>query len=196
MTKKIIGICMSPRKNSETAKLLTEALRGAAFEGAEVELIKIDDKKISPCTACSYCSKYSSCYKEDDLKLILDKMNEADGIIIGSPVYFYDVTAQCKMLIDRSISIQPINGNKVGGIITVAGSLGHSEAIKTLNMFYSVQGITSAGFVSSYGEVDDKPRAKASAFELGIKMVKMSNVLKNSEAFTMHNHYAFGTHTK
>ncbi len=66
---------------------------------------------------------------------LYDKIMEADGIVIGTPVYYYDMTAQCKMIIDRTIAIAPINGNKVGGIVTVAGSLGLSEVVKNQNVF-------------------------------------------------------------
>ncbi len=124
-------------------------------------------------------------------------MKEADVVLMGSPIFFYDVTSQCKMIIDRSYAVQPLNQNKVGGILLTAGSMGGSSALSTLNMFFTVQGITSAGYVLSLGETKNNEKGLQSAFDLGIKAVNMAKTLKETpHDFGMHNHYAYGTHTR
>jgi multimeric flavodoxin WrbA len=134
---------------------------------------------------------------DDDMQGLYNKILEADGIVMGTPVYYYDMTAQCKMIIDRTIAIAPINGNKVGGIVTVAGSMGLSEVVKNLSMYFSVQGITPAGWVAAYSPVEDKVKAQESAFELGVKIAKMINAQKKNTtgAYNRLNHFAYGTHT-
>jgi multimeric flavodoxin WrbA len=194
---KVLGISTSPRRRQNTEKLIEKVLEGSASSGAQTELFAISGKQINPCTGCNKCRETKKCVIEDDMQELYDKIIEADGIVIGTPVYYYDVTAQCKMIIDRTIAIAPINGNKVGGIVTVAGSLGLSDVVKNLSMYFSVQGITSAGWVAAYSPVEGKVKAQESAFELGVKIVKMINAQKGNTtgAYNRHSGFAYGTHT-
>ncbi|MDQ1280817.1 MAG: hypothetical protein QG670_2080 [Thermoproteota archaeon] len=194
---KVLGISASPRIGQNTETLIEKVLEGSASLGAETELYTISGKNIGFCTGCSKCRETKKCVIDDDMQELYNKILETDGIVIGSPVYYYDVTAQCKMIIDRTIAIAPINGNKVGGIVAVAGSLGLSEVVKNLNMYFSVQGITSAGWVAVYSPVEGKPKAQKSAFELGVKIVKMINAQKmeRTGAYNKHSSFAYGTHT-
>jgi multimeric flavodoxin WrbA len=139
---KIVGISGSPRAKGNTDILVQEALKAASQMGAKQEFIGIAGKKIKPCTGCGTCRNESSkgicAIKDDDLPRIYEAMKEADGIIIGSPVYFLSVTAQLKALFDRSIILRYAKGtpvdrpgvpggpefllkNKVGGAIAVGG---------------------------------------------------------------------------
>jgi multimeric flavodoxin WrbA len=194
---KVLGISTSPRRRQNTEKLIEKVLEGSASSGAQTELFVIAGKQISPCMGCNKCRETKKCVIEDDMQELYDKIIEADGIVVGTPVYYYGVTAQCKIIIDRTIAIAPINGNKIGGIVTVAGSLGLSDVVKTLSMYFSVQGITSAGWVAAYSPVEGKVKAQKSAFELGVKIVKMINAQKENTtgAYNRHNHFAYGTHT-
>jgi multimeric flavodoxin WrbA len=95
--------------------------------GAQTELYRISDKDIKPCDGCSSCFKTGECPIKDDMPELCDRMLEADGIIFGTPVYFYNMTAQGKAVIDRTIVLgrpERSLANKVGGIIVVGGSLG------------------------------------------------------------------------
>jgi len=194
---KVLGISTSPRRRQNTEKLIEKVLEGSASSGAETELYTISEKHISLCTGCNACRETKKCVIDDDMQELYNKIMEADGIVIGTPVYYYDMTAQCKMIIDRTIAIAPINGNKVGGIVTVAGSMGLSEVVKNLSMYFSVQGITLAGWVAAYSPVEGKVKALESAFELGVKIVKMINAQKinTTGAYNRHSGFAYGTHT-
>ena len=90
--KTIFAINGSPRKNGNTAQLLQKALEGAASVGAEVKLIQLADLNFSGCRSCFACKKLanpsSSCILKDDLAEILKELLQADGIIMGSPIYF------------------------------------------------------------------------------------------------------------
>lgn len=196
-TIKTLAISASPRKFKNTYALLSETLKGCESVGSEVELISVSGLDMNPCVGCSMCQKKGKCHIDDGISVVLNKMQAADVILIGTPVFFYNVTAQCKMLIDRSYAVQPLNGNKVGGIVVSAASMGSSAALNTLEMFFTVQGITSAGYVSSLGDPEENIKGMKSAYDLGIKSVKMAEALKDApQCFGMHNHYAYGTHTK
>ena len=90
--KKIYAINGSPRKNGNTAQLLQKALEGAASAGAEVKLIQLADLNFSGCRSCFACKRLANpapgCVLKDDLAEILKELLQADGIIMGSPIYF------------------------------------------------------------------------------------------------------------
>lgn len=121
---KIIGIVGSPRKNSNTGFLVDKALKSAEEYGAEVELYNLGEMDIEPCNACDICKLTGECPKDDGINEILSKLEDAHGIIIGSPVYFGNVSAQLKIFMDRS---RPLRADfklkdKVCGAIAVGAS--------------------------------------------------------------------------
>jgi len=130
MKVKVLGISGSPR-HGNTDILVKESLKGAEeLREVETEFISVKDKKIrGGCISTYRCFRDPSwtapCrdYKNDDVNEILLKMVEADGIIVGVPVYWGGLTAQLKNVIDRSMSLEPLGfplRNKVGGAIAVA----------------------------------------------------------------------------
>lgn len=105
MSKKVLILSGSPRRGGNSDILCDEFSRGAKESGNEVEKIFIRDKKIGYCTACYYCRDTGKgCAIKDDMAEILDKMMEADVIVLASPVYFYSVNAQMKTVIDRTVA--------------------------------------------------------------------------------------------
>ncbi|WP_315074644.1 flavodoxin family protein [uncultured Clostridium sp.] len=102
---KIIAINGSPRKNCNTAALLKKALEGAASKGAETELINLYDLKYRGCISCFACKRkngeHGKCAINDDLTPILEKLETADAIILGSPIYYMDITAGMISLLER-----------------------------------------------------------------------------------------------
>jgi len=194
---KVLLISTSPRRDSRTEKLAMRTLDALKAKGVQTVVYRVRDKDHEPCKGCQACQKIGKCVIRDDMQDLHALMKEADGILIASPTYFYDVNSQCKMIIDRSYAVQPLNGNKVGGIVITAGSMGHSNAIKTVETFFTVQGIANVGFVSAFTDKEDLPKANQSAYDLGKKMFDAMMLLKDSEnePFAMHNHYSYGTHT-
>jgi multimeric flavodoxin WrbA len=139
---KIIGIVASPRDEGNTHHLVKVALESAKEAGADTEFIKLFDKDLNPCIACDTCLTTGECSIYDDIPEVLGSMKEADGIILGSPVYFGNVTSQLKMLMDRS---RPLRRdfklkNKVGGAISVGGSRngGQETTISAIHEFYMI----------------------------------------------------------
>lgn len=105
MSKKVLILSGSPRKGGNSDLLCNEFLRGAAEGGNDVEKIRIAEKKIGYCRACYYCRDHGGeCAIKDDMTEVLQKMIEADVIVLASPVYFYAIDAQLKAVIDRTVS--------------------------------------------------------------------------------------------
>lgn len=105
MSKKVLILSGSPRKGGNSDLLCDAFLRGAQEAGHQVEKIFLRDKKVAPCNACYYCTKSGGeCAIQDDMGEILDKMQDADVIVMASPVYFYSIDAQMKAVIDRSVA--------------------------------------------------------------------------------------------
>jgi multimeric flavodoxin WrbA len=181
---KILGICCSPRKNGNTEILLNEALAAAKKDGAEVELFTVRGKNIQPCIACDACREKGYCAQQDDMQPLYDKMLAADGIIFGTPVYFYNMTAQCKTVMDRSVALSHPSrnlNNKVAGIIVVGASFGNISAVKDLAFYFVSRKMLFASYISAYGmgegDVKQLEKCLAATRDLGkgmVKLVKMS----------------------
>lgn len=201
-TVRILGISCSPRPSGNTEVLVAEALEGAHQEGAEVELITLVGKEIRPCDACGACHRTGKCHIEDDMHAIYESMAEADGIIFGTPIYFYGMAAQLKTLIDRTFA--PLGdgrslANKVGGVVTVAGSVGLIDAVKDLYFFFAVKRMLPGNWVGAYtsgrGDVRSKAGAMKAARELGREMVQIAARGFEFPREFARSHFAYGTHT-
>jgi multimeric flavodoxin WrbA len=98
----ILGIVGSPRKGHNTEIMVEEALRGAESLGSvKTELYSLSGKKIAPCDSCFVCVSEKQCIISDDFQAFANKYLEADGVIIGSPVYHLSISAQLKAALDR-----------------------------------------------------------------------------------------------
>lgn len=105
MSKNVLVISASPRKGGNSDLLCDQFVTGAAEAGNNAEKIFLRDKKIGYCVACDYCQKNKgACSQKDDMAEILEKMVEADVIVMATPVYFYTMDAQMKTLIDRTVA--------------------------------------------------------------------------------------------
>ena len=195
---KILGLSFSPRKDGNTVILLNQALSGAKEEGAETELYTIAGKEIKPCDGCWGCHSKGECHIKDDMQEIYPRLLEADGIIFGTPVYFYNMTGPGKSVIDRTIALGPKLANKVGGIIAVAGSFGLADTVKDLYFYMITRRMVPASFIAAYGggkgDVKDLQKCMQATYDLGKEMVKIAaSGFKYPEGGT---HIAYGTHTK
>jgi multimeric flavodoxin WrbA len=101
--KKVLILSGSPRKGGNSDTLCDEFARGASEAGHSVEKIRLSEKRIGYCTACYACKGNHRCVQKDDMGEILDKMVDADVIVLATPVYFYTMCAQMKTLIDRTL---------------------------------------------------------------------------------------------
>jgi len=102
---KIVAIYGSPRRKGNTATLLKKAVAGARDSGADVEEIVLRDLKISPCLEIYGCLQTGDCAIKDDFQMVRDKILNARGLMLASPVFFYTVSAHTKILMDRFQSL-------------------------------------------------------------------------------------------
>jgi multimeric flavodoxin WrbA len=102
---RVLGIAGSPRKNGNTDTLLAEVMRGAASKGAETKTIYLRDLQISTCLHCDACLKAGICRIKDDMQSVYTDLQQADVIVLASPVQFTNVTAHMKAMIDRCQSL-------------------------------------------------------------------------------------------
>jgi multimeric flavodoxin WrbA len=172
---KVIGISGSPRTGGNTEFLIKEALAEAKQIGVETEFISLIGKRIDPCDACNSCKKTKRCHIADDFEPIYMKMEEAEGIIIGSPVYFGSATPQVKALIDRAGYIQGRRGDrfrgKVGGPIVVARRAGQNFTFAQLLFFFFITEMIIPG--ASYWNIAfGREKGEAAQDKEGIETVR------------------------
>lgn len=128
----IIYISGSPRKRSNTDILLKMAL-----EITGGEFIKLSELNIKPCNSCWACQKNKNCIIDDDMtNKLIPLLLSSDGMVLGSPVYFNNVSAQLKNFIDRTWCIKKGLINKIGGAIVVGRRYGAEGAITAINSFF------------------------------------------------------------
>ncbi|MDQ0287607.1 multimeric flavodoxin WrbA [Desulfofundulus luciae] len=143
---KILAINGSHRKGKNTAIMLQAVLDEAAKSGAETELVELVDYNIKPCLACNRCLGKTECsIKDDDMGVLAGKMLAADGIVLGSPVYWANVTGLMKNFIDRTRWMHMVKNllhGKVGGAVTHAGlrNGGQEHALAIMERFLVAQG--------------------------------------------------------
>ena len=178
---KVIGFNGSPRKDGNTAALIGRVFQELEKEGIQTELAQLSAKKIHGCIACFKCfeNKDGQCaVKDDSANEYIEKMVNADGIILGSPVYFIDATPEMKALIDRSGFVSRANGgmyrNKVGAVVAAFRRSGAMHAVDTMNHFLLSQEIfivgRAIGVGREKGEVEKDEEGMQLAAALGQRM--------------------------
>jgi multimeric flavodoxin WrbA len=184
---KVIGFNASPRKNGNTVTLVSSVLEGAKRGGAEVQLVNLHELTMKGCRGCEGCKKdLGRCTQKDDLSPILKDLVEADAIVLGTPVYWWHVNAQLKMLTDRfycyfSEEENPETGEMAfksafpaGKKFVVVTSRGDVEEatlfpelykymFEWLGMLATVMGASSTEFINHFGSSNDKNSAKGNA---------------------------------
>ncbi len=189
---KIIGLLSSPRKNGNTAGLLREVLKGAKSNGAETEEIFLYEKNIEFCRGCMSCMRTEECVINDDFKEIRDKIKNADGLVIGSPVYGYTFNALLRNLIERLGMFEYLTSSALGekyvvGVSTAGGNIAKKIAKGLSYMSYS--GIFKRGYSSGFigvgvkgDDISKFPESLKDAFLLGKKLV---DDIKNKKKYAL-----------
>lgn len=139
---KVVAFNGSPRKKGNTSILINRVFDVLQNEGIETELVQLRDKNLKGCIACYKCfeNQDRQCsVKNDDMNGCIEKMVEADGIILGSPTYFSNVTSEMKALIDRAGLVGTANGGlyrrKVGAAVVAVRRAGSVSTFDALNHF-------------------------------------------------------------
>ena len=142
---KVVAFNCSPRKDGNTCHMIKEAFSILEAEGIETELVQVGGLDLHGCRACGACRRNPNmkCVMDDDIvNSCIAKMAEADGIIIGSPTYFADLTSEAKALIDRCGYVLRGNGNpikrKVGAAVVAVRRAGSTHVMDSINHFFTI----------------------------------------------------------
>jgi len=177
---KILAIVGSPRIEGNTNYLVDKALEEAAKRGMQTEKIILSQHDIKPCLGHDNCASYKKCTQQDDAPWIIERFCEADAVILATPVYWYNVTAQMKTFIDRNYfiyqhGIQP--RAKAVGIIIAAEMEGIEDTLNTLRKFTEWtfpipknRIISVTGYANKMGEAEANTSLVNRAIELGRKL--------------------------
>lgn len=182
---KIIGIVGSPREGGNVEILVEESLKGAADAGAETKIIRLDDLDIAPCKACMECkTSDGECATDDDMQNIFAELKDADGFILGSPVYMWQMSAQSKLFTDRLYAFfgtplhEEFSGKKVALIFSQGNpdeNLFKEYFLYTKDLFefmgFNVVGLLSSVNNPEPGVVKNKDTVLEKANEIGKKLV-------------------------
>jgi len=140
---KVVAFNGSPRKDGNTSILIKHVFNELEKQGINTELVQLSEKELRGCIACYKCDENKDRHcavKSDAANEYIEKMLGADGIILGSPVYFNDVTPEMKALIDRTGYVSRSNGrmfrNKVGAAIAAVRRAGAVHTLDTMNHFF------------------------------------------------------------
>jgi len=185
-TKQVLVILGSPRKKGNSSMLAARISRGAKSAGGEVETVFLHALKISPCRGCDTCKKQDSkgCAIKDDMQEIYPKLLAADAWVIASPVYWFTMSAQTKIFMDRCYALTAYAENPfVGKRIAIAMSYGDVDpfrsgcvnALRTFQDAYRYTGSKIVGMVYGSaveaGEIADNKALMQEAEELGKRLV-------------------------
>jgi multimeric flavodoxin WrbA len=189
---KVIGINGSPRKGGNTEIMIREVFKPLNQAGIETELIQVGGKGIRGCVACGKCAEMQNqtcAITKDTVNDIIQKFIEADGIILGSPTYFADITADLKALIDRTGFVSCKNENlykhKVGAAVVAVRRGGAIHAFDSINHFFQISQMFIVG--STYwnmayglepGDVKQDEEGMANMIDLGESIAFLIKKLK------------------
>jgi len=186
----VLGIAGSPRRGGNTDLLLDEVLKGATSQGARAKKVVLKDLKIAPCDHSDACLKTGKCYINDDMQAIYQDLEEADRIVLASPIQFMTVTAEMKTMIDRCQALwarkyilgqPPLSEKERRGLFIAVGGTTFTKlfdpAQATIKALFNTLNITYAGEllfrgIDEKGAINRHPDALKHAFEAGQKLVE------------------------
>ena len=172
---KVVAIVGSPHADGNTSYLVDEALKELASKGIETEKIVLGQCVVNPCLGHAECGTFTVCKIKDDAPGIIERYNKADGVILASPVYFFNVSAQMKAFIDRNFFTFTHGGKKkarCAGLIAIGGGGGADETIAALKRFAGLPE-EDCFVIAEYTGQDsarNKPELVKKAKEMGKKM--------------------------
>ncbi len=179
---KVLGICGSPRKGGNTEYLLQSVLDTVENAGADAELIRLCDGELSPCRGCRLCLNLERCVIEDDMQGIYAKLLEADAVVLGTPVFFNNVSGLMKAFMDRTWCMRGKLRNKIGGAVVVGRRYGLEGAIIAINSFFLKHEMIPAnrgvsGVAYEIGEILHDRQAIEDSKALGHRIIELGRLM-------------------
>jgi multimeric flavodoxin WrbA len=187
MKKQIMVLLGSPRKKGNSAKLAEQVVKGAKEQGAKVETFYLNGLNIKPCQACGKCTKTKAgCAVQDDMQTLYPKIQEAHTIVIASPIYWFNISAQTKTFIDRLYSIGLPERNLLKGkqfvflLVYADEDPFSSGAVNALRSFQDMCRYLEApivdmlyGSAGEAGEITSNSDLMKRAYELGRRLADL-----------------------
>ena len=180
--KRVLVLKGSPREKGNSSLLADQVAAGASAAGVQVECIVLQNMNIQPCNACDVCQETGTgeCILDDDMQTLYPRLLKADAIVIASPIYWYTMSAQTKLCIDRWYALDTPQGNLLAGkrigIVLTYGDVdpfasGAVNAIHTFrdifrNIKAPIVGIVY-GSASNAGDIQNQPALLEQAYKLG-----------------------------
>ncbi|MBQ5809890.1 MAG: flavodoxin family protein [Clostridia bacterium] len=142
---KVLMLNGSPKKDGNTARALKEMEKIFAENGVETEIIQVGGKDIRGCTACCYCYEHAKCAIDDIVNETAEKLKDADGLVLASPVYYAAANGTLVSLLDRLFYSSRFDKTmKVGASVAVARRGGCSATFDQLNKYFTICGMPVA----------------------------------------------------
>jgi multimeric flavodoxin WrbA len=186
MAVHVVGVYGSPRKGGNRDLILDSALRGAQEQGARITRIYVRDLEISGCRECNGCKKTGRCVVQDDMQDIYPLLDDADAMVLSSPIFFYGLSSQLKAMIDRGQAMwarKKLEGRdentKGRGYLLAVGATKGDKLFLCAQMvaryFFDALSMTYKGGlffqeIEGKAAVKQHPDALSKAYELGMKL--------------------------
>ena len=170
---KVLLLNGSPHENGTTKRALTEVAKTLNENGVETEILTVGNKRVAGCMACGGCAKTGKCVFDDELIFeIVKKIEEADGVVIGSPVYYASINGTLKAILDRVFYSKNSFANKVGASVVVARRAGTTATFDIINKYFA---ISSMPIVTSnyWNNVHGSNGAQAELDEEGMQTMRV-----------------------
>lgn len=135
---KVLLINGSPHENGTTFRALSEVSSALNANGIETEIITVGNKEITGCKACAACVKLGKCVKDDTVNEIIPKIEQADGVVVGSPVYYASLNGTLKSFLDRVFFVKKSFANKPAAAVAVARRAGTTSTIDIINKYFMI----------------------------------------------------------
>lgn len=187
----VLGLGGSPRAKGNTDLLLDQALAGAASAGAQVEKVVLNRVKARPCQECGSCNNTGVCRMQDGMQTLYRRLEDSDGIILASPIFFMGVTAQAKTIIDRCQAFWARKyllerhigraGQRRLGIFIATGGTNRNytfrPSITMVKSFFATLDVQYFrellyGSIDARGDILQHPTARKEAFQAGMDLVE------------------------
>ena len=189
MSKYVLILKSSPRENGNSNTLAGQVEAGAKEAGATVESLMLHHMDIRPCDACDTCQETGVCIVKDDMQQVYPLLEKADAIVIAGPVYWFTISAQAKLCIDRWYALlsedspqkNSFHDKQIGIVLTYGDTdlytSGGINAIYTFESMFRYLGAEITGMVygtaDEVGDAEKQPELMESAFQLGQKLGKV-----------------------
>ena len=195
MAYKVLVINGSPRPNGCTATALNEVIRALHEEGVETELLQIGKDTIRGCLACGYCSTHGECVVKDKVNEAAKLFEEADGLLVGSPVYYASPNATLVAFLDRLFYSTGFSKQmKVGAAVVNCRRGGNTASFDMLNKYFTISGmpvVSSTYWNQTHGFTPEDVKKDLEGLQTMAFLIKAIAAEKGKSGLPLEEHDSF-----